>query len=455
MERNSQERVRRQQQEQNLYGAWLFMSGEHDPDDVENYIITQEKGHLAEGLELQQRSKRILEYQDGEVYGFGGQTMTMVNVAGYNAAWRQMAAGDVAAWALVRRRQHDKVIGHKYNELMANGEVGDGFLVFSPYEEEVDGETAERLGFWPEFRRSYVWLYRKKSEHELECVDVSIDQSSLDTYKAILGEKGVSVDGNVPSHEIPAYPVTIHADTEIERDKLIDDLLRRYRELNNDPQAKAAANAFEAIEFLDLHATEYLKLTARVHKAVAETLASGNVHELVRLSASRALRTLKCLSWQERRELEKLVNGDSTAEDQVAAMSTVITAQRYGIWQAMNKLAGKATTDQLPYPVMDSGIGQALYNLRLIDEIYANTNEAAAEFKTQPGCAGGTSFLQQNEADVKSSIFNKEKYSFNKKMFCVVCQAPPKHSEKPKWCGPCGICRTCDSKLTAKTAVAA
>lgn len=45
----------------------------------------------------------------------------------------------------------------------------------------------------------------------------------------------------------------------------------------------------------------------------------------------------------------------------------------------------------------------------------------------------------------------EQKYSFNKKMHCVVCQAPPKTEGEPKkMCGPCGICRSCDSKLSSK-----
>jgi hypothetical protein len=40
----------------------------------------------------------------------------------------------------------------------------------------------------------------------------------------------------------------------------------------------------------------------------------------------------------------------------------------------------------------------------------------------------------------------EKKYKFDKKMFCVVCQEPPKKGEEMKECGPCGLCRTCDKK---------
>jgi hypothetical protein len=38
-------------------------------------------------------------------------------------------------------------------------------------------------------------------------------------------------------------------------------------------------------------------------------------------------------------------------------------------------------------------------------------------------------------------------YSFDKKMHCVVCQPSPKESDPKKWCGPCGICKSCDTTI--------
>jgi hypothetical protein len=42
---------------------------------------------------------------------------------------------------------------------------------------------------------------------------------------------------------------------------------------------------------------------------------------------------------------------------------------------------------------------------------------------------------------------SSESYSFDSYQYCVSCQAPPSSKdEKKKWCGPCGLCRTCDKK---------
>lgn len=39
-------------------------------------------------------------------------------------------------------------------------------------------------------------------------------------------------------------------------------------------------------------------------------------------------------------------------------------------------------------------------------------------------------------------------YKFDKRMYCVVCQAPPEEKAAKKMCGPCGICKECDKKLS-------
>ncbi len=44
------------------------------------------------------------------------------------------------------------------------------------------------------------------------------------------------------------------------------------------------------------------------------------------------------------------------------------------------------------------------------------------------------------------------KYKFDKKMHCVNCQPNPKKDEEEKMCGPCGICKDCDTKIRRETA---
>jgi hypothetical protein len=78
------------------------------------------------------------------------------------------------------------------------------------------------------------------------------------------------------------------------------------------------------------------------------------------------------------------------------------------------------------------------------------------EGKSYSGCGlslGPDGFNTKNEINslgYGNKTDEKTEYKFDKYMHCVVCQAPPKKDEPKKMCGPCGICRTCDTKLKSK-----
>lgn len=57
---------------------------------------------------------------------------------------------------------------------------------------------------------------------------------------------------------------------------------------------------------------------------------------------------------------------------------------------------------------------------------------------------------QLGEAGYGNKTDTETRYKFDKKMYCVDCQAPPEKDAKPKWCGPCGLCRSCDKKHGGK-----
>lgn len=64
--------------------------------------------------------------------------------------------------------------------------------------------------------------------------------------------------------------------------------------------------------------------------------------------------------------------------------------------------------------------------------------------------AGGLDESTENQleqAGYGNKTSEETKYTFDKKMHCVVCQSPPKKGDGKKMCGPCGICRNCDAKF--------
>ena len=91
----------------------------------------------------------------------------------------------------------------------------------------------------------------------------------------------------------------------------------------------------------------------------------------------------------------------------------------------------------------------------LMEEMVVAGRQAKVEGKQYSGCGatlrpeGGAPSVNNelNDSGFGNKTEESTKYSFDKKMHCVVCQAPPKEGEPKKMCGPCGICRSCDTKL--------
>jgi hypothetical protein len=89
-----------------------------------------------------------------------------------------------------------------------------------------------------------------------------------------------------------------------------------------------------------------------------------------------------------------------------------------------------------------------------LEEMMRAALAAQREGRTFSGCGAslgpeGTVGAQDelSEAGLGNKTSESTKYTFDKHMHCVVCQAPPKKGENKKMCGPCGICKTCDRKL--------
>ena len=88
-------------------------------------------------------------------------------------------------------------------------------------------------------------------------------------------------------------------------------------------------------------------------------------------------------------------------------------------------------------------------------EVEQATQQAIQKGKPYNGCGMTIKMDNSTEGQLQESGYGNKstpetKYEFNKKMYCVVCQALPKKGEIKKPCGPCGICRNCDKKLGGK-----
>lgn len=137
----------------------------------------------------------------------------------------------------------------------------------------------------------------------------------------------------------------------------------------------------------------------------------------------------------------------------------------YGVWAAFKSRLDRQSTQIIPTALTPGIAGRVM----LEQEVRGALNTFAREGRQMIGCGGAvkvfdkqlgspTALFAADPADVFSAIFGQKKsetYKFDKKMFCVVCQTPPTKQEQKlqskKMCGPCGICKACDKKLSKKS----
>ncbi len=90
----------------------------------------------------------------------------------------------------------------------------------------------------------------------------------------------------------------------------------------------------------------------------------------------------------------------------------------------------------------------------MMNEMQAALEMAIKNKMVFSGC--GSSIAASAESVLHQSGYGNKvdqetDYKFDKKMHCLVCQQNAKEDESKKMCGPCGICESCDNKLSTKS----
>ncbi len=89
----------------------------------------------------------------------------------------------------------------------------------------------------------------------------------------------------------------------------------------------------------------------------------------------------------------------------------------------------------------------------VLNEIGGAGQQARLEGKSFSGCGvtsgpeGAQAASELEDAGYGNKTSEETSYKFDKEMHCVVCQPRPRRTEPKKMCGPCGICKTCDTKI--------
>lgn len=163
------------------------------------------------------------------------------------------------------------------------------------------------------------------------------------------------------------------------------------------------------------------------------------------------------------RRIEEIAASDQPR----AVLRRDIQHLKIGVWKTFKELIYGDLRQPNPSQAQMAAValgGSNYQQYELYNNLVSNSYQQAKEEGDIMIYCGGAARAEDNEGqgniDMKSTFDNifgektqtskQESYSFDKRMYCVVCQAPPKKEETKKMCGPCGICKQCDTKIRTK-----
>ncbi|CAN5423188.1 hypothetical protein BH09PAT4_BH09PAT4_02860 [soil metagenome] len=231
----------------------------------------------------------------------------------------------------------------------------------------------------------------------------------------------------------------------------------------SDPQAFAAVK-----EMLQFDAQADVETMVRTYDGTLSKAYGGKFY------AGRRQAEINENAWQEIIQHKDLVEYFLNGIESLAAqnMERDLLEQQskrhtYGVWAALKRRldAGQMRSEDKLAQLAPLGGQQGAQLLREVSRAYS---QAQARQEMLVGCGGAIGPSKENLLDFSGkdafdSIFGDQldgasktesSYKFDKHMYCVVCQAPPSETEKSagakKMCGPCGICKGCDTKIKSK-----
>lgn len=390
----------------------------HVLPETRQRVYDEELSYIAEGIDRASRTSFVLQRgQDGElVYFDRGQwrPYQAMLLTGMQVAGRE-AAADPRHQFLADRSAQDLINGYRMQCL----QPGEQLVWHSPYpyeQQELHGqEFMKTCGFVPSRQMAFIYRAMCNQAGEIVLESQTVDRSDDEAFAAV--------------HQALEYDPQAELDT----------LVRTY------------------------DGTLHKKHGGYFYAGRRDVEARGDMWQQLQAQADLIAYFLDGL------EVLARHGGDRQVLDYEARKL------RLGTYQALkNRLDGKtgfgesADSDAIVRGAGSvalggrSGVGQIVDVER---EFRQAMHEVEAFGITMVGCGGETklasagSVLNGSVGTIMDAIFGAaagsqpetpERYSFNLKMYCAVCQAPPKKEAKKQWCGPCGLCRGCDARAKAK-----
>lgn len=396
-------------------------------------------------------------------YGFNGQnvvlpddkTLAEMYKSGVESA--RLLASERPEFGFEWMRRQAEADNQDMIDSMMRGELEANTIVeLSAYPEEAEAAFGKRdgkrhmenCGYKPNLRRGVVRIARRTDQDELVLKSLSLDSSSLESFQYLQAVLGLKPDKTTQG--VLANPKAMQTDLKVEQlAELIIGEYDRYQERITGLRSwrgrpEQAGNSMELLQnsrpVLDFY---FNQLEILSDDWAGETL-SPQLAKTVNSILNHQANSEAILPALLAAELESTLVSGRLNENSV---SVIKRALEIGAWASVVK--------RLEDPNLSSGPAN-------LNSFLTNAQEAESAGQRMVGCGGATSLFTASRTGAVEQIFGgmwrlEARYSFNRRMHCVVHQKPPKvdpktkRVEPPSWCGPCGICRGCDNKLKKKS----
>ena len=351
---------------------------------------------LAETLPGSLRTSVEYHFDGHELYGHDGRPMAPVF---YNAI--------IDAEAIIEKRpnlafepRRRRLEMEEYRDMlaMARGEAPNSMVVVSDFPAELQNAKRDIGGYNVARQQTMLRVITRKSDGKLNMTSQSLDLSDRSALEAIYRHF------NLRPKQGELLGQRIHADlAEVDQPYLSD----RLKGIYDRKLAKNYGGKWYAGRPGD-YAPDTYDFVRRQHDLMARYVGAL---------------------------LTNPTNPEELHHDIAATMLNRLNQQTSG-----------ARIDEAPMPA-----------IKLEQEIARAATEARAlglVFSACGGSFGGDTEKQLQQAGYGNKTNESSSYSFNRIMYCEECQKPPEKNEKPKMCGPCGICKACDLRLQTKAKAA-
>lgn len=355
---------------------------------------------LAEALDGHMRTPFEYCLKDGDLIADDGSSLTEI-FDGSLAEAHELVAREPNLAFEPRRRQHER---DELDEMlaMARGEAPNTMVVVSDFPPELMDASGTVGGYNPERKQTMlrVLLWR---ENRLKMYSQSLDGSDRQALEAIYAQFGLRPQPG----ELLGQRIHIDLNQE-KQERLIDELTAAYdASLQEQYEGMWYAGRLQTPE---------------------EQRSGINTYDFVLAQHDLVHHVMDC---HRTGILDK---------DEVYNVIALLE----------ERLKEYKTQDIASGVTLPQTYASPFSNLR--EELERAGREAMAEGKVFGAC--GLTIERHAELSASEQLAQAgygdqtaESYRFDKKMHCVVCQSEPKKDEPKKWCGPCGICRSCDAQL--------